>query len=219
MLGMEALLLGLLALLVGAAFCFIGYRFFLVLLPIWGFLVGLAAGVNGMAALFGQSFLSSATGIVVGLVIGIVFAVLSYLFWYVAVAVLGGTVGYAIGGGVLAAIGIDPGFLTFLAGIALGAVFVVGILILNIPKFAILLLTAAGGAGAIVLGVALIIGRVKVESLGEGGILGGVLQDSVLWTLAWVVLTVVGYAVQLQSTRRFEIEVERYRFGGTPGRA
>jgi hypothetical protein len=51
-----------------------------------------------------------------------------------------------------------------------------------------------------------------------GGEMGGVLQDSVLWTLAWVVLTVVGYVVQLQSTRRFEIEVERYRFGGTPGR-
>jgi hypothetical protein len=211
---MEALLLGLLALLIGAAFCFVGYRFFLILLPIWGFLVGFAAGMNGMTALFGESFLSSATGIVVGLVIGVVFAVLSYLWWYVAVAVLGGTVGYVIGGGILAALGIDPGWLTFLAGLALGAVFVVGILVLNIPKYAILILTSAGGAGAIVLGGALILGRVKVESLGEGGVVGGVLQDSLLWSLVWLVLTVVGYIVQLQSTRNFQIEVERYRYGG-----
>ena len=39
----EGLLLGLLAVAIGLAFCFYGFRLFLILLPIWGFFAGLPA--------------------------------------------------------------------------------------------------------------------------------------------------------------------------------
>ena len=41
---MTVIAYALLALLLGAAFCFVGYRFFLVMLPIWGFFAGLWHG-------------------------------------------------------------------------------------------------------------------------------------------------------------------------------
>ena len=52
-------IIALIAVLVGAAFCFAGFRFFLLLLPIWGFVVG-----------FSVAFLASVAGLAIGLVSG-----------------------------------------------------------------------------------------------------------------------------------------------------
>ncbi len=208
---LEGILAGALAILIGLAFAFVGYRFFLVLLPIWGFIVGFAVAANGVAALFGGGFLATILGWSVGLVVAIVFAILSYLFWYVAVIVLTGTVGYAIGGSLLTALGVDPGFLTFLAGLAVGIVFFVGAIVLAVPKWAIVLLTSVGGAGAIVLGVALAIGRFPVSALSDGGVMGAAIDDSLLWALAWAVLAVAGVIVQLRSFATYTLEVIQYR--------
>ena len=43
------LVLAILALLIGLAFAFGGWRFFLVLLPLWGFLVGFQLGYGSVA--------------------------------------------------------------------------------------------------------------------------------------------------------------------------
>src|SRR6266566_9692553 len=68
----QDFLIGLLILLVGAAFCFVGYRFFRILIAIWGFFAGFELGASGMSALFGQGFLGTTTGWVLGFVIGVV---------------------------------------------------------------------------------------------------------------------------------------------------
>src|SRR3990172_2861833 len=47
-LDLETLGLAILAAVVGAAFCFFGYRFFLLLLPLWGFVAGFVAGMQGV---------------------------------------------------------------------------------------------------------------------------------------------------------------------------
>lgn len=208
---LEGILVGALAILIGLAFAFVGYRFFLVLLPIWGFIVGFAVAANGVAALFGEGFLATILGWGVGFVVAIVFAILSYLFWYVAVIVLAGTVGYAIGGSILTAVGVDPGFLTFLVGLVVGIVFFVGAITLAVPRWAIVLLTSIGGAGAIVLGVALAIGRFPVSALSNGGVMGAAIDDSLLWTLAWAALAVAGIVVQLRSFATYTLEVAGYR--------
>jgi hypothetical protein len=70
----QDFLIGLLILVVGAAFCFAGYRFFRILIAIWGFFTGFNLGASGMAALFGQNFLGTVTGWVLGLVLGVVIA-------------------------------------------------------------------------------------------------------------------------------------------------
>jgi hypothetical protein len=208
---LEGLLVGALAILVGLAFAFVGYRFFLVLLPIWGFVVGFALTANAIAGLLNEGFLVTILGWIAGFFVGLVFAVLSYFFWYVAVIVLAGTVGYALGASILAALGIDSGFLIFLAGLAVGVVFFIGAIVLAVPKWAIVVLTAIGGAGAIVVGAALAIGRFPVSGLSEGGIVGAAIGDSVLWALAWAALAVAGVVVQLRSSAAFTLDRSGYR--------
>ena len=85
----EGILLGLLAVAIGLAFCFYGFRVFMVLLPIWGFFAGFLLGANAMTALFGDAFLATATGWVVGFLLGLLFAVLSYLYYWIAVDPVG----------------------------------------------------------------------------------------------------------------------------------
>ncbi len=99
---LEGILIGLLALAIGLAFAFYGFKLFLVLLPIWGFFAGFLLGANGIAYIFGETFLATATGWVVGFLLGLLFAVLSYLFYWVAVILLGGALGYQLTLGILA---------------------------------------------------------------------------------------------------------------------
>ncbi len=208
---LEGLLIGALAVLVGLAFAFVGYRFFLVLLPIWGFIVGFALTANAIAGLLNEGFLVTVLGWIAGFFVGLLFAVLSYFFWYIAVIVLAGTVGYAIGASLLTAIGVDSGFLIFLAGLAVGIVFFVAAIVLAVPKWAIVVLTSIGGAGAIVVGAALAIGRFPVSGLGEGGIVSAAIGDSVLWGLAWLVLAVAGMVVQIWTSSAYTLDRSGYR--------
>ncbi|NIV36351.1 MAG: hypothetical protein GWN58_44985, partial [Anaerolineae bacterium] len=78
------------AVLLGAAILLAGYRFFLVMLPIWGFFGGLWLGAYAVTLIFGTGFLATTTGLVVGFVVGIITAVLSYLFYMVGVLIIAG---------------------------------------------------------------------------------------------------------------------------------
>src|SRR2546421_12061579 len=139
----QDFLIGALILLAGAAFCFAGYRFFRILIAIWGFFAGFNLGTAAMTALFNNAFLGTTTGIVLGLVIGVVFAVLAYFFYYFAVVLLGATAGYDLGSGFIGAIGMNnPGFISVIVGVALAVVFALIILILNLPKLLIMVFSA-----------------------------------------------------------------------------
>ena len=85
------------ALVFGVAVAFRGYRFFLVLLPILGFVIGFTLGAQTLQAIFDVGFLTTVTSWVVGFLVGLLFGVLSYLFYFVGVALLSFGLGYAIG--------------------------------------------------------------------------------------------------------------------------
>src|SRR5258706_6867106 len=119
---MQTFLIGMVGLAIGAAFCLAGYLFFLFLLPIWGFFAGFSSGASSMVDLFGGGFLATTSSLVVGFVVGLVFAVLSYLYYYFAVTILGASVGYMIGTGFMALLGIQPGVLSFVVGVLAAAV-------------------------------------------------------------------------------------------------
>ena len=86
---LEGIILGLIAIAIGTAFTFWGFRFFLLLLPVWGFIFGFILGADAMTYIFGTGFLSEITSWVVGFVVGIVFAALSYLYYWFAVIFVG----------------------------------------------------------------------------------------------------------------------------------
>jgi hypothetical protein len=201
--------------LIGALWAFFGFKFFLVLLPIWGFFVGFLAGAQGMAALFGEGFLAQVSGWVVGAVLGLVFAVLSYLYYWIAVILLGATIGYAVGTGLMDAIGFESGVLNVVVGLVVAAALAFVTLILQAPKYLVIALSAFGVSAAVVAGVLLLIGTITVGEM-EFGIVGAALREissNILWAIVWAVVGVAGLAYQVRTTLGVE-EIERsgYRY-------
>ena len=75
------------ALAVGTAIAFNGYRWFIILLPIVGFVFGFGLGAQTMQAIFGQELFATVASWVVGLFVAAIFAVLSYFFYFIGVAI------------------------------------------------------------------------------------------------------------------------------------
>ena len=193
---------GLIAVLFGLVLCFSGYRLFLVLLPIWGFFFGLVLGAQTMQALFGVGFLATVTSWVVGFVVGAVFAVLSYLFYAVAVAIVAGSLGYALTVGLLMAIGLDMGLIVWVIGIVVAVALAAVTILFNLQKWAIIAATSILGAGEIIGTFVLMFH--PAASLLENPV-KLVLQTSPLLAILFVVLAILGIVAQVRSTRSFEL--------------
>ncbi len=208
---LTVLLAALFALLLGLALCFGGYRFFLVMLPIFGFFAGFWLGAEATTLIFGGGFLATTTSWVVGFIVGLVGALLSYLFYILGVALVAGGFGWALGTGFMAALGFQSGFLTFVVALVAALVLLVLTLGLNLQKFIIIAITAIGGANAIVLSVLLVLGRVSVETLqGAGNSIAPVLQDSWFWLIVWLVIAIAGIVVQIRTNRSYTYSREQY---------
>ena len=200
----------LLAALIGLAALLWGYRFFLVLLPIWGFFAGLWLGVTGTTMLLGDGFFWTASGIIIGVIIGLIAAVLSYLFFLVGVAIFTAAIGGMLGSGLMGALGFDPGFLTTIVTIlsAVAAAFLA--LIWNLQKYVITALTAVGGAALLVTAFMLLFGQVNLPDVQAGNLLEPIFASSWVWILAWLVLFVVGVVFQIRRDREYQFSKEQY---------
>ncbi len=201
----QVICIGVIGILFGLTALFAGYRLFLVLLPIWGFFAGFAIGAQALQALFGTGFLSELTSWIVGLVVGILFAVLSYLFYLVGVAILAGSIGYALGAGIIFAISPDWNLLAFLVGIVAAIVVAALVILLNIQKWVIILLTSIGGAGAIIAALLIMFGIVSLADVGQNAIIS-YWRENWLWYLVGIALAVVGFIAQARSTSQYNIE-------------
>ena len=208
--GFEVLCATLIALFLGLVVAFAGYRLFLTLLPIWGFFFGFALGAQSLQLLFGVGFLATVTSWVVGFFVGAIFAVLSYLFFAFAVAVMAGSLGYALGAGFMGLIGVDWNWLVWLVGIVVAVIVIIATFWFSLQKYAIIVATAVGGAGTIV--GTLMFGYIgmTLAKFVENPIRFA-LNDSPLWTIVFLVLVVLGIAAQIYSTRSFEIEAYENR--------
>lgn len=209
---LEGILIGVVGLLVGAALTFAGYRFFLILLPIFGFVAGFYVGSAAVTALFGDGFLSTVTGWIVGLVGGAAFAILSYLFYYVGVIILAGAVGASVGSGFMAWLGFDPGLLTLLVAAGAALVVAVAAMVLAVPKYLVIALTAVAGATTLIGGVLLIVGVIKPADLHDGAIAAEV-RESLLWIVVALVLAGAGIVAQMRTTMTYVLDPEGSRLG------
>lgn len=188
----------------GFVLAFSGYRFFLILLPIWGFFFGFGLGAQTIQAIFGTAFLSEVTSWVVGFVVAVIFAVLSYMFWIFAVALIGGSLGYALGAGVMLAIFPQMDILAWLVGIVGGVVFAFGTLALNLQKWIVLIATAVLGAGVIVGTFLFMFGGLPSSQLVANPV-RAVLSTSPFWAIIFLVTAVLGAAAQYQTTRNWTV--------------
>ena len=192
---------GFIAFLFGLAMTFAGYKFFMILLPVWGFFFGLWLGAQSIQVLFGVGFLATVTSWVVGFIVGAVFAVLAYLFYLVAVAIIAGSLGYYVAFGLLLWLGLQMGFLVWLIGIVAAIALAAVTLIFNLQKWVIILATAVLGASTII-GVFGVLFNPAARLLENP--VQVMLQTSPLLMFLFLALVIFWIIVQARTTRRLK---------------
>lgn len=196
----EGIIVGLLAIGIGAAWATYGLKAFTILLPIWAFFAGLLAGATFTQELLGDGFLATTTSWIVGLGLGVLLAVLSYFIYYFAIVILGASIGYALGAGLLQAIGLD-GFLSVVVGIAGGIVLAIAVLVLAVPAILVIVLTAFSGAAAVVNGALVLLGQIKFENIDQG-FFEGLLAYGPIAIVGWLVVAAAGIWYQLRDVNQ-----------------
>jgi hypothetical protein len=209
------LVLAILALAIGLAFAFGGWRFFLLLLPLWGFLLGFSLGTEAMQALFGDGTFATVTSWVVGFVVAVAFAVLSYFFYYAAIAIMAGTVGYAVGASAWGLIGSEQGLIAFIIGLVVAVALAIAVLALNVPKYLVIVVTGLGGAAAVLLAWFLITNQVPENNVTWWQV-GALIKNNFLYLIVWAVIAAAGIVAQLRAPAigpdQYQLEREQYRY-------
>jgi hypothetical protein len=196
---MKDFLVGALMLVIGAVFCFRGYLAMRIIIPIWGALFGFFVGAGMIEAINGDGFLRTALGWIVGLIVAVVFGAVAYLYYEVAVLLGMTAIGFSIGVGVLAALGVTWSWVLILAGIALGVFLAFMAIVTNLPMALLTFLTALAGASTMVGGVMLMVGTINLDDFDNGGTTQRV-ADNTWWYVLYVALAVVGVFTQIRTT-------------------
>ncbi|MCJ7712824.1 MAG: TMEM198/TM7SF3 family protein [Chloroflexi bacterium] len=208
-------IIAIVAAVIGLAFAFGGWRFFLLLLPFWGLLVGFNVGTEAIRAIFNDGTFVTLISWAVGIGFALLFAVLSYFFYYAAIALLAGSVGYAIGGSLWGLIGNSDGLIAFVLGLVVAVVFVIGALALSVPRILVIVLTSLGGAAAVLAGWFILTGQLPTDNITWMQI-GSLIRDSWFWLIIWGVIAAAGMIVQMVTSAlgpdTYEMDRESYRY-------
>jgi hypothetical protein len=183
-----------------------GYRFFLVLLPIFGFFYGFALGAQWIQGLFGEAFLATVSSWLVGFLFAVVCALLSYLFYFFGIGIVAFALGYTLGVGVLEAVGLDFGFIVWLVGVVLGGLVVLVTFMFNIQKYIVIAATSVLGSAVIVGTFLYLFGGLPSAQFVQNPVRVA-LQSSPLWLIAFIILAALGAVAQVVSTRVWEVEM------------
>jgi hypothetical protein len=204
---LEGILVGLVVIIVGLAWAFYGLRAFTILLPIWAFIVGFGAGASWIQELFGGGFLATTTSWVGGFFVGLVLALLSYFLYYAAVVLLGGALGYTLAAGLAVGIGL-PNLLAIIVGLVAGAALGAAVLLLAMPAFLVVWLSAIGGATAVANGLLILLGRIDLKDI-EGGLGQGLLRDPAIAVVTVIAVAAAGIYYQMRDVTEATVAVER----------
>ena len=185
---LESIVIGLLAIGIGLAWAFYGLKLFTILLPLWAFFFGLIAGAQWGQDVFGQSgIFTTVLSWGIGLVFGVVLAAIAFFWYYAAIVILGGAVGYALGIGFFEWLNLGTGFIAIVIALIVGAIFAVGTFVLGVPVVLVMVFSAFSGAAAVVNGVLIFLGQIKLDTL-DTGIFGSLLTNGVVGIVAFLVL-------------------------------
>lgn len=213
---LEVFLVGGAALLIGLAFNMAGFPLFLGLLPIWAFLAGFVAGAGGVQQAMGDGFLVTATSIGVGVFVGALVAVVALAFWWAGIIVLGITLGYMLGAGVMEALGISAGLIHLVVAMTTAALMGVAFFVLRMPRIVVIALTAVGGASMAVAGALLLLDQVELAAF-VAGPLAIVRVSGPLAIGGAIALAVAGIVVQSRLSVNSEVRLWRSATGDTAG--
>ncbi len=198
-------LFALLAIGSGLALVFAGYRLARIIIALWGFITGLALGGAIAADLSSTPLLGASLGVITGLIVGLTLACVAYLFYAGAIIVLFGALGYWVASGFVLLIGSNFGLLAGLLGIGIGIMTGLCAIAFNAPKIVLIAITSLAGAMATVYGILLITNQLALNTLGYGTAASAI-ENSALWTLAILALTLAGSIMQSMSTSNFALK-------------
>lgn len=189
----------------GALLMFAGYRFARVLLAFWGLIGGFMVGSAIFADFSGDAFIATTMGVVTGIVVGLIFAALAYFYYAFAVTLLAAGIGYAIGSSFITVFGIDPGFMSAMVGVIVGALFGIAVVVLRLPKMLLIALTSFAGAVTAVGGLLVLFNQIPLEfySYAAARI---VIANSLIWSIVAIALAVIGMSTQYILDKEFELE-------------
>lgn len=209
----DGIVVGLVAIAIGAVWALYGLSAFKILLPIWAFAFGVLVGAQLGQDVLGEGFFSTVASWSIGIVFGLVLAAVSYTWYYAAVTIAAGALGYAFGVGFMDALRIDSSMIGVGVGLVVGAVLAIGTFAAGVPAFLVITFSAISGAAGIVNGVLILLGRIKVEDL-HSGLLGGLLSGGIVAVVAWIVISAVAVGYQLRKVNETSVAVRReaYRF-------
>ena len=190
---MRDVLFGVLAIAAGALFCFAGFLAFRLVIPLWGAFVGFALGAGIVATAGDHGFLRTGLSWLVGLAVALVFALLAYFFYEVAVVLAMGSIGVALG--------VDWTWAVALVAVALGLLLAVIAIVANLPMILLVVLSAAGGASAVVTGLMLLTGAIDTADFDHERVTADAANDW-WWYAIYAVLAVAGLVVQLREASR-----------------
>jgi hypothetical protein len=211
---LESIVIGLLAIGIGLAWAFYGLKLFTILLPIWAFFFGLVAGAQWGQDVFGQTgIFTTVLSWGIGLIFGLVLAAIAFFWYYAAIVILGGAVGYALGVGFFDALGLGTGIIVVLIGLIVGAIFAIGTFVLGVPVILVMVFSAFSGAAAVVNGVLIFLGQVKLDTL-DSGVFGSLLTNGVIGTVSFLVLGAVALYWQIRDVGTSISSIDRtaYRY-------
>ena len=166
-----------------------------LVIPIWGFFAGFAFGAGLVADLADERFLGTVLGWVLGLVFALVFAVLAYLYYYVAVILAMAAFGFAIGSGLIVALGVDWNWVAVLVGTAVGVIVGLVSIFVNMPVIVLIVFSSFAGAVGVVGGVMLLVGSLNSADFGDAGFTDTV-SNSFGWSLLLLALAIAGIVIQ-----------------------
>ncbi|HEV8347821.1 MAG TPA: DUF4203 domain-containing protein [Vicinamibacterales bacterium] len=180
----------------GAVSCFAGYRLFRVVLAIYGFILGAMIASSMMSA---NSTAAMVLGALVGGLIGAAVLTLAY---FVGIALVGAGLGALVAHVMWQSSGTgDPPALAVIVLAILGAV---GAMLLQ--RYVIIVATAFGGAWTLLVGSLALVGdrrAARAAASGDVWILYPTTAPGQRWVpIAWVVIGLIGTAVQLGITGR-----------------
>ena len=192
---MADIILGLLAIIAGGAMLVAGQFVLRLIIPIWGFFAGFAVGAGLVADLGNDRFLGTVLGWVLGLVLALVFAVFAYFYYYVAIVLAMGAAGFAIGSGIVVALGISWNWVAVLVGLVVGLLVGLVSVLTNVPMIMLVFIGSIAGAVGVTGGIMLLVGSLNSADFSAGDFTATV-SNSFGWSLLLLVLAIGGILIQ-----------------------
>src|SRR2546430_13994768 len=92
----------------------------------------------------------------------------------------------------------------FRSGLIIAVVLAILIVVLNLPKLLIMVFTAWDGAIAMLAGLLILFGQINVPIL-QYGVAVAVVRTSWFWTLAAIVLAILGFLTQWRTMQTYNL--------------